>query len=91
MEVTATNLLARCLVPIDSPYAAGIPSEEASNGIYTNSSAGWIWVANTSRDQYCGVLCGPVVAYDMVSDPVIRSSISDLVTRQVDLLSGHQW
>jgi hypothetical protein len=27
----------------------------------------------------------------MVSDPVIRSSISDLVARLVDFLSGHQW
>ena len=91
MDVTGTNLLARCLVPIDSPYAAGIRSEEASNGIYTNSSAGWIWVGNTSHDQYCGVQCGPADAYDMVPDPVIRSSISDLVTRLVDFLSGHLW
>ena len=89
VDVTGTNLLARSLVPIDSPYAAGIRSEEASNGIYTNSSAGWIWVGNTSHDQYCGVQCGPADAYDMVPDPVIRSSISDLVTRLVDFLSGH--
>ena len=34
-------------------------------------------------------LCRPADAYDMVSDPVIRSSISDLVTRLVDFLSGH--
>ena len=27
----------------------------------------------------------------MVSDPVIRSSISDLVTRLVDFLNGHKW
>jgi hypothetical protein len=49
--VTGTNLLARCLVPINSPFAPGIQSEEAANGIYTNSSAGYIWVGNTSRDQ----------------------------------------
>src|SRR3984957_4292365 len=51
-DVTGTNLLARCLVPINSPYAAGIRSEESGNGVYTNSSAGWIWVGNTSRDEY---------------------------------------
>src|SRR5881296_3443072 len=47
-DVTGTNLLARCLVPSDSPFAAGIRSEEATHGIYTNSSAGYIWVGNTS-------------------------------------------
>ena len=49
-DVTGNNLLARCLVPLDSPYAAGIPNEEAANGVYTNRSAGWIWVGNTSRN-----------------------------------------
>jgi len=79
-DVTGTNLLARCLVPINSPYAAGVRNEEASNGVYTNSSAGWIWVGNTSRDEYSGALFGLAVAYDMVTDAAIKSSISDLVT-----------
>jgi len=90
-DVTGTNLLARCFVPISSPYAAGIRSEEASNGVYTNSSAGWIWVGHTSRDQYSGALFGLAVAYDMVTDAGIQSSISDLVTRLVDFLNGHNW
>ena len=90
-DVTGTNLLARCLVPINSPYAAGIRSEEAGNGVYTNSSAGWIWVGHTSRDEYSGALFGLAVAYDMVTDPVIKSSIGDLVTRLVDSLNGHDW
>src|SRR5207244_8045325 len=90
-DVTGTNLLARCLVPIDSPYAAGIRNEEASNGVYTNSPAGWIWVGNTSRDQYSGALFGLAVAYDMVTDAGIKTSIGDLVTRLVDFLNGHDW
>jgi hypothetical protein len=53
-DVTGTNLLARCMVVANSPYASGISSEEAANGIHTNSSAGWIWVGNTSRDEYSG-------------------------------------
>ena len=80
-DVTGTNVLARCLVPVNSPYAAGIRNEEAANGVYTNSSAGFIWVGNTSRDEYSGALFGLAVAYDMVTDATIRSSISDLVTR----------
>jgi len=90
-DVTGTNLLARCLVPITSQYATAIRSEEAANGIYTNASAGWIWVGNTSRDEYSGALFGLAVAYDMVSDAALKSSIGDLVTRLVDFLNGHNW
>jgi uncharacterized protein (TIGR03437 family) len=90
-DVTGTNLLARCMVPVTSPYAADIRSEEVNNGVYTNSFAGWIWVGNTSRDEYSGALFGLAIAYDMVNDAAIRSSISDLVTRLVDFLNGHNW
>lgn len=90
-DVTGTNLLARCMVVANSPYAAGISSEEAANGIHTNSSAGWIWVGNTSRDEYSGALFGLAVAYDMVTDSTIQSSISGLVTRLIDFLNGHDW
>ena len=90
-DVTGTNLLARCYVPADSPYAAGIRNEEAGNGVYTNHSAGWLWVGNTSRDEYAGALFGLAVAYDMVTDAEMRSSISALVTRLIDFLNGHNW
>jgi hypothetical protein len=91
LDVTGTNLLARCLVPLNSPYAAGIKSEEAANGIYTNSSAGYFWVGNTSRDQYMGVIFGLGVAYDMVNDAGVQSSISQITARLVGFLSGHAW
>lgn len=90
-DVTGSNLLARCLFRIDSPYAAGISDQEASNGVYTNASAGWKWVGNTSRDEYAGVLFGLAVAFDMTSDNAIQSSISDLVTRLIEALNGHNW
>ena len=41
-DVTGDNRLARCAVMASSPYAAGIASEEANNGIHQN--APWIWV-----------------------------------------------
>jgi uncharacterized protein (TIGR03437 family) len=91
-DVTGTNLLARCMVPAGSPYAASISTQEAANGIYTNNSPpGWIWVGNTSRDEYSGALFGLSVAYDMVTDATIKASISDLVTRLVDFLNGNNW
>ena len=34
VDVTSTDLLARCIVPINSNYAAGITSEESANGIH---------------------------------------------------------
>jgi uncharacterized protein (TIGR03437 family) len=91
LDVTGTNLLARCLVPLNSPYGAGIQSEEAANGIYTNSSAGYFWVGNTSRDQYMGVIFGLGVAYDMVNDAGVQASISQIATRLVQFLEGHAW
>ncbi|HWF07043.1 MAG TPA: hypothetical protein VG297_01200 [Bryobacteraceae bacterium] len=90
-DVTGNNLLARCMVPVNSPYASQISSQEAANGIHTNSSSGWIWVGNTSRDEYSGAMFGLAVTYDMVADPTIRSTISALVTRLVDFLEGHGW
>src|SRR5579872_6587034 len=44
-DVTGTNLLARCIVQADSPYAQGIASEESANGIH--QAAPWFWVGNT--------------------------------------------
>jgi uncharacterized protein (TIGR03437 family) len=79
------------MVPQNSPYAASITSQESSNGVYTNSSAGWVWIGNTSRDEYSGALFGLAVAYDMVGDAATKGTISDLVTRMVDFLESHNW
>ena len=70
INVTGGNVLARCALPLDSPYTASISSQEAANGIYNGSVFGapWIWVGNTSRDQYIGVFFGLTVTYDMVTD-----------------------
>lgn len=91
LDVTGTNLLARCLVPLHSPYGAGIQSEEAANGIFTNTSMGYFWVGNTSRDQYLGVIFGLGVAYDMVNDSGVQASISQITTRLVQFLENNTW
>jgi uncharacterized protein (TIGR03437 family) len=91
VDITGTDVLARCLVPISSPFAAGISSEEAANTIYTNKSAGYIWVGNTSRDEYCGVMFGLAVAYDLVDDASVKASAATLVTRLLNFLIGHAW
>ena len=67
IDVTGTNLLARCRIAIGSPFSAGIHGEEAANGVYTNSAAGWTWIGNTSRDQYYGVIFGLGIDRDPTS------------------------
>ena len=90
VDVTGNNVLARCLIPEDSPYGQGIQSEEARNGIY-RSAPGNFWVGNTSRDQYSGVLFGLGVAYDLIDDQQFRSSIAAVITRMVQFLKDHGW
>jgi hypothetical protein len=90
VDVTGNNVLARCLLPDTSPYGPAIESEEAHNGIY-RSGPGNFWVGNTSRDQYSGVLFGLGVAYEMIDDATVRSSIAALVTRMVEFLKDHGW
>lgn len=91
VDVTGTNLLARCAVPTNSPYNAYVTSEESHNGIYQNTAMGYSWVGNTSRDQYSGVMFGLGVAYDYVNDAGVKASINDLTTRMLDYLIGHLW
>ena len=93
MDVTGTDVLARCLVPVDSPWAAGITQEEAPNGIYVGklNQAGYYWIGNTSRDQYSGAMFGLGVAYDMVDDPLVRTEVAALITRLVDFLRHNNW
>lgn len=91
VDVTGTDVLARCLVPQSSPFAAGIASEESANGIFSNKKTGYIWVGNTSRDQYSGVMFGLAAAYDLVDDAAVKQSASDLVIRLVNFLENHAW
>ncbi len=91
VDVTGTGVLARCQFPGTSPYAASIASQESSNGIFTNSSTGYQWVGNTSRDEYSGIFFGLGIAYDMVNDVGVQSSISSLVTTLLDFLRNHAW
>jgi hypothetical protein len=91
LNVTGTNLLARCLIPTSSPYAQGVLDEEALHGIYENTTSGYYWIGNTSRDQYSGVFFGLGVAYDLVDDVELRTAIRSLVTLLLDFLRGHNW
>ncbi len=89
VDVTGDNRLARCVVPLNSPYAAGIASEEAHNTVTENPP--WMWIGNTSRDQIVGAFFGLGVAYDLVNDAGVKSAASDLATRLIGFISQHLW
>jgi len=93
VDVTGTSLLARCLFPTDSPYADDIIAEEKRHGIYPGTLRGrsYYWIGNTSRDQYSGVFFGLGVAYSVVENAEVRSSIRELVTRMLEFLLKHRW
>src|SRR5215510_1274348 len=91
LNVTGTNLLSRCLIPMTSPYAQAIIKEEASHGVYQNTQFQFYWIGGTSRDQYSGVFFGVAVAYDLVDDPQVRAGIAPLTTLLLDFLRGHNW
>jgi hypothetical protein len=91
LDVTGTNLLSRCLIPMTSPYAQAIIKEEASHGVYLNTQFHFYWIGGTSRDQYSGVFFGLGVAYDLVDDPQVRAGIALLTTLLLDFLRGHNW
>ncbi len=93
ISVTGGNVLARCALPASSPYAASISSQESANGIYNGSIFGapWIWVGNSSRDQYIGVFFGLTVTYDMVTDQSVRNWCSYLITQLLQNLLDNFW
>jgi hypothetical protein len=93
VDVTGTNLLARCLVPVDSPFAAALLQDGRSHAVFTHTlqDQSYYWIGSTSRDQYAGIFFGLSVAYDLIKDPQVRTAIDDVVTRLLDFLLHHNW
>ena len=94
VHVTAEhNLLARCVVRPESPYAAGPRNEEAHHGEYTGryNGADYVWFGNTSRDQYLGALFGLSAAFEHIEDPAVRARISVVVSKLIDRLLEKNW
>jgi hypothetical protein len=87
--VTGDNRLARCMFFWNSPYAVGMENEEAHNTI--NQNLPWIWIGNTSRDQIVGAFFGLGVAYDLVDDDWVKSTVTNLTTLLIGYISRHRW
>ena len=94
LDVTGNDLLARCAIPEDSPYAGDILSEEGnSHPIFTGIVDGrkWYWVGDTSRDQIVGVMFGLTAAWDLVDDPEVKAADAWLSSRIINYLLRHGW
>lgn len=93
VDVTGTDVLARCALPANSPYAARIVEEEGRHGVFTGTVYGeqWLWIGNTSRDQYIGVFFGLTAAWNLVEVPEVHDRVSWLATRLLDELLSHTW
>jgi hypothetical protein len=93
LDVTGNDALARCTLPADSVYAPSISSQESSNGIYQGTMWGapFIWIGNTSRDEYLGVFFGLEATYDLVKDQGVRNWCSYLATRMLNYLEHNFW
>jgi hypothetical protein len=93
IDVTGEDWLARCAFPENSPWAADFMSEERQHGTWTGFVDGekWIWVGNTSRDQYLGVFFGLTVAWDVVDDPRVREAVPWLTVRMLRKLERNAW
>ena len=93
VDATGADLLARCIFPADSPYAASFASEERHNGVYEGTVDGrkCFWVGRTSRDQYSGVFFGLSVAYEVAPDAGLRASIRWLAGRLLGSLLKNDW
>lgn len=93
LDVTGVDVLARCAVPADSDWAAGIMSEESQHGIRSGVVDGqsFLWVGNTSRDQYVGVFFGLTAAWNLVDDQLAHDWVSMLATRMLNNLQDHAW
>lgn len=93
VDVTGNGLLARCAFPATWNYAQSVIEEERRHGIYFRVIHGdtYVWIGNTSRDQYSGVFFGLGVAYDLVEDAQVRAEIKTITTRLLDYLLDKNW
>jgi hypothetical protein len=93
LDVTGSDVLARCALPANSPYAASIANQEAANGIYQGTlwGAPYLWVGNTSRDEYMGAFFGIEATYDLIKDQGVRNWCSYLATRMLNYLAHNAW
>jgi len=93
VKITGNGLLARCAFPADSPYAGMMAEEEKRHGLTSGTIDGqpWLWIGNTSRDQYLGVFFGLTAVWNLVPDPSAQARTAALATEMLDNLTSRAW
>lgn len=93
LDVTGNEVLARCIIPVDSPYVQDLTNEESHHGVHTGVVDGipHFWIGNTSRDQYLGVFFGLTAAWQMVDEQEVHDWVSMLTTRLLNRLLSSNW
>ncbi len=93
VDVTGADVLARCAVPVDSPWASGIISEESIHGIRYGVVDGitYAWAGDTSRDQYSGVFFGLTATWNLIPETEVQGWVSTLATRMLNRLQQDNW
>ncbi len=92
LDVNGGNgLLARCVAPQGSPVA------QSFGAIYkTTQINGQPWVSyqgsyGITRDQYSGVFYGLSIAWELVSDSLVRAECERLLEMMLDYLIANKW
>lgn len=93
LQVTQSRILARCAFLEEFPAALDIASEERLNGVYRSDFGPekWIWIGNTSRDQYAGVYFGLTAVWNLVNDAQVRESVRWIVNGSLSRLLEDGW
>jgi hypothetical protein len=91
VRLTGGRVLARCTLPVNSRFSEGPRREEAHHGEYPAEGVDepWVWIGNTSRDQYLGVFFGLSAAYENV--PELRDQVREVVAALLDPLLENEW
>lgn len=91
--VSGNDVLARAAVPVGSRWESAILSNNPDHIYYsTVEGVDYVWVGNTSRDQYSGVFFGLGFVWEfMRDDPVIRGLVVDIADRLLGYLINNAW
>ncbi len=92
VDVTGNDVLARAAVPAGSRWESAIRSNNPDH-VFSSVVDGteYVWVGNTSRDQYSGVLFGLGFAWELIPQKSVRALILEITDRLMGYLINNAW
>jgi hypothetical protein len=89
------GLIGRSFFKLDDPVEHHVKAEfddPDKPGMWIRGEGefeGWIWRADTSRDQVGGAVLGIATAFDVVDDEAVRAHAAEFMTELVDHIWAH--